>query len=138
MPALFNVFGPRQDPTSPYSGVLAKFINQMLSGDQPTIFGGGRQSRDFTDIENVIPANLLACSAEGSQVAGRVINVATGWQTDLYQTLLILKKLIGYAGDVKYGPERAGDAKHSLSPICPGQSNFSDCQGERVCGRRLL
>jgi UDP-glucose 4-epimerase len=101
-------------------------------------FWGGRQSWDFTDIENVIPANLLACSAEGSQVAGRVINVATGWQTDLYQTLLILKKLIGYAGDVKYGPERAGDAKHSLSPICPGQSNFSDCQGERVCGRRLL
>src|SRR5580704_15346408 len=113
----FNVFGPRQDPTSPYSGVLAKFITQMLSGEQPTIFGDGKQSRDFTYIENVVRANLLACRAEASKVAGRVINVATGRRTDLYQTFLILKKLIGYSGDVKYGPERAGDVKHSLADI---------------------
>src|SRR6202171_5449503 len=113
----FNVFGPRQDPTSPYSGVLAKFITQMLSGEQPTIFGDGKQSRDFTYIENVVRANLLACRAEASKVAGKVINVATGRRTDLYQTFLILKKLIGYAGDVKYGPERAGDVKHSLADI---------------------
>jgi UDP-glucose 4-epimerase len=113
----FNVFGPRQDPTSPYSGVLAKFITQMLSGEQPTIFGDGKQSRDFTYIENVVRANLLACGAEASKVAGKVINVATGRRTDLYQTFLILKKLIGYAGDVKYGPERAGDVKHSLADI---------------------
>jgi UDP-glucose 4-epimerase len=113
----FNVFGPRQDPTSPYSGVLAKFITQMLSGGQPTIFGDGKQSRDFTYIENVVRANLLACRAEASKVAGRVINVATGRRTDLYQTFLILKKLIGYSGDVKYGPERAGDVKHSLADI---------------------
>ena len=113
----FNVFGPRQDPTSPYSGVLAKFITQMLSGEQPTIFGDGKQSRDFTYIENVVRANLLACRAEASKVAGKVINVATGRRTDLYQTFLILKKLIGYSGDVKYGPERAGDVKHSLADI---------------------
>src|SRR6266851_5032548 len=113
----FNIFGPRQDPTSPYSGVLAKFITQMLSGEQPTIFGDGKQSRDFTYIENVVRANLLACRAEASKVAGKVINVATGRRTDLYQTFLILKKLIGYAGDVKYGPERAGDVKHSLADI---------------------
>jgi UDP-glucose 4-epimerase len=113
----FNVFGPRQDPTSPYSGVLAKFINQMLSGEQPTIFGDGKQSRDFTYIDNVVAANLLACRAESTQVAGKVINVATGRRTDLYETFLILKKLIGYAGDVKYGPERAGDVKHSLADI---------------------
>ena len=67
----FNVFGPRQDPASPYSGVLAKFITQMLSGEQPTIFGDGKQSRDFTFIENVVAANMLACQAEGSAVAGR-------------------------------------------------------------------
>jgi UDP-glucose 4-epimerase len=113
----FNVFGPRQDPTSPYSGVLAKFINQMLSGEQPTIFGDGKQSRDFTFIENVVGANLLACQAESGKVAGKVINVATGRRTDLYQTFLILKKLIGYTGDVKYAPERAGDVKHSLADI---------------------
>src|SRR6266478_372235 len=113
----FNVFGPRQDPTSPYSGVLAKFINQMLSGEQPTIFGDGKQSRDFTYIDNVVSANLLASRAETGKVAGKVINVATGRRTDLYQTFLILKKLIGYNGDVKYGPERAGDVKHSLADI---------------------
>src|ERR1700690_3435492 len=113
----FNVFGTRQDPTSLYSGVLAKFINQMLSGEQPTIFGDGKQSRDFTYNENVVEANLLACRADGGKVAGKVINVATGKRTDLYQTFLILKKLIGYTGDVKYGPERAGDVKHSLADI---------------------
>ena len=113
----FNVFGPRQDPTSPYSGVLAKFINQMLSGEQPTIFGDGKQSRDFTYIDNVASANLLACRAETGKVAGKVINVATGRRTDLYQTFLILKRLTGYNGDVKYGPERAGDVKHSLADI---------------------
>jgi nucleoside-diphosphate-sugar epimerase len=113
----FNVFGPRQDPTSPYSGVLAKFINQMLRDEQPTIFGDGKQSRDFTFIENVVSANLLACRAEAGNVAGKVINVATGRRTNLYQTFLILKKLIGYSGDVKYGPERAGDVKHSLADI---------------------
>jgi nucleoside-diphosphate-sugar epimerase len=113
----FNVFGPRQDPTSPYSGVLAKFISQMLSGEQPTIFGDGKQSRDFTYIENVVGANLLACQVETSKIAGKVINVATGRRTDLYQTFLLLKKLIGYTGEVKYGPERAGDVKHSLADI---------------------
>ena len=113
----FNVFGPRQDPTSPYSGVLAKFITQMLRGEQPTIFGDGTQSRDFTFVENVVAANLLACQAEGSSVAGKVFNVATGRRTDLYQTFLLLKKLIGYSGDVKYGPQRAGDVAHSLADI---------------------
>src|SRR5580692_10681820 len=68
----FNVFGPRQDPSSPYSGVLAKFITQMLNGNQPTIFGDGEQSRDFTYIDNVVEANLLACKAPASQVAGKM------------------------------------------------------------------
>src|SRR6202166_2899883 len=95
----FNVFGPRQDPASPYSGVLAKFITQMLRGEPPTIYGDGKQSRDFTYVDNVVAANLLACQAEAKEVAGRVFNVATGRRTNLYQTFLILKDLIGYKGD---------------------------------------
>jgi UDP-glucose 4-epimerase len=113
----FNVFGPRQDPDSPYSGVLAKFITQMLKGEAPTIFGDGKQSRDFTYVDNVVEANLLACAAPGGEVAGRVFNVATGRRTDLYQTFQILKKLTGYRGEVKYGKECEGDVKHSLADI---------------------
>jgi len=120
----FNVFGPRQDPVSTYSGVLAKFITQMLSGEPPTIFGDGKQSRDFTYVENVVDANLLACKAEGSEVAGRVFNIATARQTDLFQTFQILKRLTGYSGEVKYGPERAGDVKHSLADISQAERCF--------------
>jgi UDP-glucose 4-epimerase len=120
----FNVFGPRQDPTSPYSGVLAKFITQMLKGDQPTIFGDGKQSRDFTFVDNVVDANLLACKAEAKEVAGRVFNVATARRTDLYQTFQILKKLTGYTGDVKYADERAGDVKHSLADISRAEQHL--------------
>jgi UDP-glucose 4-epimerase len=113
----FNVFGPRQDPGSPYSGVLAKFISQMLKGDAPTIFGDGKQSRDFTFVENVVSANLLACKSKDPEVAGKVFNVATGVRVDLNETFQILKKLTGYSGDVSYGPERTGDVKHSLADI---------------------
>ena len=120
----FNVFGPRQDPTSPYSGVLAKFITQMLKGDQPTIFGDGKQSRDFTFVDNVVEANLLACKADAKDVAGRVFNVATARRTDLYQTFQILKKLTGYTGDVKYADERAGDVKHSLADISRAEQHL--------------
>jgi nucleoside-diphosphate-sugar epimerase len=113
----FNVFGPRQDPTSPYSGVLAKFTTQMLRGEQPTIFGDGQQSRDFTFVQNVVNANFLACEAPAKDVAGQVFNVATGVRFDLNQTFRLLKKLTGYSGEVNYGPERAGDVKHSLADL---------------------
>jgi nucleoside-diphosphate-sugar epimerase len=113
----FNIFGPRQDPTSPYSGVLAKFITQMLQGERPTIFGDGLQSRDFTFVENVVNANLLACRAPAPQVAGRVFNVATGSRIDLNETFRLVKKLTGYAGEAQYAPERAGDVKHSLADL---------------------
>jgi nucleoside-diphosphate-sugar epimerase len=112
----FNIFGPRQDPSSPYSGVLAKFITNMLNGKQPTIFGDGTQSRDFTYIDNTVSANLLACKAP-SEAAGQVINVATGRRSDLNETFRVLTKLTGYQGEVQYGPERAGDVKHSLADI---------------------
>jgi len=113
----FNIFGPRQDPTSPYSGVLAKFITQMLNGEQPTIFGDGTQSRDFTYIQNAVDANLRAIKAPASQAAGQVFNVATGKRADLNQAFQLVKKITGYTGDIKYGPERSGDVKHSLADL---------------------
>jgi nucleoside-diphosphate-sugar epimerase len=113
----FNIFGPRQDPTSPYSGVLAKFITQMLRGEQPTIFGDGSQSRDFTYIDNAVRANLLAAQAPAAKVVGRVFNVATGTRVDLNQTFELLKKMTGYSGNVKYATEREGDIRHSLADI---------------------
>src|SRR5204863_7687967 len=113
----FNIFGPRQDPTSPYSGVLAKFITQMLAGEEPTIFGDGGQSRDFTYIDNVVSANMLAMKAPASQAAGQVFNVATGTRIDLNETFHTLKKIIGFKGEVNYGPDRAGDVKHSLADL---------------------
>jgi UDP-glucose 4-epimerase len=113
----FNVFGPYQDAGSQYSGVLAKFIMLMLKGEQPTVFGDGEQSRDFTYIDNVVAANLLASSAPAAQVAGRVMNAATGSRITLNETFEILKQMTGYSGTVHYGPERAGDIKHSLADI---------------------
>ena len=113
----FNIFGPRQDPTSPYSGVLAKFITQMLRGEQPTVFGDGEQSRDFTYIDNAVQANLLACQAPASQAAGKMFNVATGTRVTLNETLQLLRGMTAYSGPAKYGPERGGDIKHSLADI---------------------
>jgi nucleoside-diphosphate-sugar epimerase len=113
----FNIFGPRQDPSSPYSGVLAKFITQMLRREQPTIFGDGEQSRDFTYIDNAVEANLLACRAEKSKAAGQVFNVATGRRVTLKETFKALQPLTSYSGQPKYGPERGGDVKHSLADI---------------------
>src|SRR5271167_3339033 len=113
----FNIFGPRQDPSSAYSGVLAKFSLQMLRGEQPTIFGDGETSRDFTYIDNAVSANLLACSAPAAACAGRVFNCATGRRITLNETFVALKELTGYKGTVKYAPERAGDIKHSLADI---------------------
>jgi len=113
----FNVFGPRQDPSSQYSGVLAKFITMMLKSETPTIYGDGSQSRDFTFIDNVVEANLLACRAAASAVAGQTLNIATGRRVDLNETVEILKKLTGYRGKVSYGPERSGDIKHSLADL---------------------
>jgi UDP-glucose 4-epimerase len=113
----FNIFGPRQDPSSPYSGVLAKFITQMLRGEQPTIFGDGEQSRDFTYIDNTVEANLLACKAPAEQAAGKVFNVATGRRVTLNETFKLLQPLTSYSGVPAYAEERGGDIKHSLADI---------------------
>jgi nucleoside-diphosphate-sugar epimerase len=120
----FNIFGPRQDPTSPYSGVLAKFITQMLNSQQPTIFGDGEQSRDFTYIDNAVEANLLACKAPAEQAAGKVFNVATGQRVTLNETFQLLQKLTSYSGLPIHGAERGGDIKHSLADISAAEQNL--------------
>src|SRR5271168_2392693 len=120
----FNIFGPRQDPSSTYSGVLARFTMQMLRGEKPTIFGDGETSRDFTYIDNAVSANLLACSAPVAECAGRVFNCATGRRITLNQTFEALKQLTGYQGAVKYAPERGGDIKHSLADITLAQKHL--------------
>ncbi len=113
----FNVFGPYQDPTSHYSGVLAIFCRKMLAGEQPTIYGDGEQSRDFTYIENVVQANLLAASAPAETVAGRVMNAATGARITLNDTFKVLCDLTGYRGVPAYAPPRNGDIRDSLADI---------------------
>jgi UDP-glucose 4-epimerase len=113
----FNVFGPHQDPTSHYSGVLAIFCRRMLAGEQPTIYGDGGQSRDFTYIDNVVHANLLAASAPAEKVAGKMMNVATGCRITLNETFGILRGLTGFSGQPAYGPDRAGDIRDSLADI---------------------
>ncbi|MBI3475501.1 MAG: SDR family oxidoreductase [Acidobacteria bacterium] len=120
----FNIFGPRQDPSSPYSGVLAKFSLQMLKGEQPTVFGDGEQSRDFNYIDNAVSANLLAAAAPASECAGRVFNVATGRRSTLNETFELLKPLTGFKGTLNYGPERGGDIKHSLADITLAQKHL--------------
>jgi nucleoside-diphosphate-sugar epimerase len=113
----FNVFGPFQDPTSHYSGVLAVFCRRMLSGQQPTIFGDGEQSRDFTYIDNVVHANLLAAGAPAEKVAGEMMNVATGSRCTLNETFRILRELTGYEGEPAYAALRSGDIRDSLADI---------------------
>jgi UDP-glucose 4-epimerase len=113
----FNVFGPYQDPTSHYSGVLAVFCRKMLAGEQPTVFGDGEQSRDFTNIENVVGANLLAAAAPADKVAGQMMNVATGTRITLNETFDILCQLTGYSGKPAYAAPRSGDIRDSLADI---------------------
>ena len=120
----FNVFGPRQDPSSQYSGVLARFIALMLRGEQPTIFGDGEQSRDFTYIDNVVEANLLACQAAAQQTAGQVFNIATGRRITLNETFRILQGITAYSGQPQYGRLREGDIKHSLADVTKAQAGL--------------
>jgi len=110
----FNVFGPRQDPTSQYSGVVSRFISALLTDDQPVIYGDGEQSRDFTYIDNVVAANLSAADAKGA--SGKVINVANGERITLNQLLAELKELTGRQNvNAQYAEARVGDVKHSLA-----------------------
>jgi UDP-glucose 4-epimerase len=120
----FNIFGPRQDPSSQYSGVLARFISLMLAGETPTIFGDGTTSRDFTYIDNVVSANLLAAKAPAANVSGKVFNVATGRRITLLEAYEEIKRITGYTGSINHAPERDGDIKHSLADITLAQRAF--------------
>jgi UDP-glucose 4-epimerase len=113
----FNVFGPHQDPSSQYSGVLAKFSLAMLEGRTPVIYGDGSQSRDFTYIGNVVDANLRAIQAPAEKISGRVFNVATGQRITLNDAVEGLCELTGYTGSVEYTDARMGDIAHSLADI---------------------
>jgi nucleoside-diphosphate-sugar epimerase len=111
----FNVFGPRQDPSSPYSGVISLFARALVSGRVPTIYGDGEQTRDFTFVANVVDGVLKACHAPDA--AGQVINVATGSRISLNQLFGVMRTLVG--GDIVpvYEAERVGDVKHSQADI---------------------
>jgi UDP-glucose 4-epimerase len=111
----FNVFGPRQDPKSPYSAVIPIFVSRILRGERPLVYGDGGQSRDFCFVKNVVHGNLLAAEAQGC--GGRVINVADGRQTTLLQLLKLLAEYLGREIDPKFEPPRAGDVRESLADI---------------------
>ena len=121
----FNIFGPRQDPGSPYSGVLAKFCTAFLEDTQPVVFGDGEQTRDFTYVENAVQANLLACEAPNA--AGRVFNVGVGGRTSLNEVLRELGKITGKTLETKYEPPRDGDIRDSQADIS---------QAEEILGYR--
>ena len=111
----FNIFGPRQDPSSPYSGVLAKFCSAFLEDTAPVIFGDGEQTRDFTYVENAVQANLLACEAPNA--SGKIFNVGVGGRFSLNETIALLNKITSKAFQAKYEPPRDGDIRDSQADI---------------------
>jgi UDP-glucose 4-epimerase len=111
----FNVFGPRQDPKSPYSAVIPLFITAMLNGQSPTVYGDGRQSRDFTYVQNVVAGNLLAAEVPG--IAGRSFNLANGRATDLLTLIDALNQLLGTTIKPAFEPARTGDIRDSMADI---------------------
>jgi nucleoside-diphosphate-sugar epimerase len=115
----FNVFGPRQDPSSPYSGVISLFISALCDGRRPTIYGDGEQTRDFTYVANVVDGVLRACGA--SNASGEVINVATGGRISLNQLFATVKREIGSSLEPIYSDSRAGDVRDSQADISKAQ-----------------
>lgn len=118
----FNVFGPRQDPNSPYSAVIPLFISALQRGDRPIIFGDGEQSRDFTFVGNVVSANLLAATAEG--VSGNVYNVACGGSLSVNDLLRAICQVLEKPFDPDYQPPRTGDVKNSWADISAAQRDL--------------
>ena len=111
----FNVFGPRQDPDSPYSAVIPIFVSRILSGQSAIVYGDGLQSRDFTYVANVVHGNLLA--AERPNIGGRVFNLADGRQTTLIQLLKLLGQMLGITPKIDFQPARVGDVRESLADV---------------------
>ncbi|MFW6188846.1 MAG: SDR family oxidoreductase [Planctomycetota bacterium] len=118
----FNVFGPRQDPTSQYAAVIPIFVKCILEGERPEVFGDGEQSRDFTFVEDVVEANLQA--ARAPEAAGRVCNLGCGRRFTLNELLELLAQITGREVDPEYGPERPGDVRHSEADISLARQSF--------------
>ncbi len=116
----FNVFGPRQDPSSPYSGVISVFATALSEGRRPTIYGDGEQTRDFTYVANVVDGVLRAC--EASKAAGEAINVACGTRISLNELLAVMNRIVGTKLEAIYEKERAGDVKDSQADIRKAQA----------------
>jgi UDP-glucose 4-epimerase len=118
----FNVFGPRQDPNSPYSAVIPLFIAALLEGQAPVIYGDGTQSRDFTYVDNIVEANLLAASVPG--ISGRVYNVACGASSSLLHLLEIIGRLLDTSIILRFAPPRVGDVKYSWADISAAERDL--------------
>lgn len=117
----FNIFGPRQDPNSPYSGVIARFCRAYCTGEPLIIFGSGEQSRDFTYIENAVQANLLAARHPG-RLSGDIFNVGAGEQTSLNHLVTVLNEITGQSRRAEHHAERPGDVRHSLADVSKGRA----------------
>ncbi|HKN24138.1 MAG TPA: SDR family oxidoreductase [Candidatus Acidoferrum sp.] len=118
----FNIFGPRQDPDSPYSGVLSRFATAFLEEQPPVVYGDGEQTRDFTFVDNAVQANLLACEAPG--VSGEVFNIGTGTRISLNQTLELFRRISGNRLEAKYDPPREGDIRDSQADISKARESL--------------
>lgn len=113
----FNIFGPRQNPFSAYGAAIPKFVTAMLRDEQPVVFGDGKQSRDFTYIDNAVHANLLAAAAPAKRVSGEVFNVACGRNSSLLQVIARVNRLLGKRVAPRFAPARPGDVRHSKADI---------------------
>jgi len=120
----FNVFGPRQDPKSEYAAVIPKFITSALAGNQPRIFGDGKQSRDFCHIDNVVEANFAAAGADAGRASGRVFNVGCGESIDLNRVVALIGDILGKKLEAVHEPERAGDIKHSWGDVSAARAGL--------------
>jgi UDP-glucose 4-epimerase len=118
----FNVFGPRQDPTSAYAAAIAAFASAILAGKRPTVFGDGGQTRDFTYVSNVVDANLLACQTDAAD--GQALNIACGARISLLDLISELNSLMGTNLEPVFAPERKGDVRHSLADIGPARDKL--------------
>ena len=118
----FNVFGPRQSPSSPYAGVISLFADCMLAGRAPTVFGDGRQSRDFVYVGDVVAANMRACTAP--EVAGRTYNIGSGRGTSLLELIAALNEVLGTALDPVFARPRAGDVRVSVADVARARAEL--------------
>jgi UDP-glucose 4-epimerase len=116
----FNVYGPRQDPESLYAAVIPKFITAMLAGERPVVFGDGEQSRDFTYVEDVVEANVLACTAP--KAVGQMVNLGCGGRYSLNELVAMLNRILGASIQPVYEPARVGDVKHSQADVAAART----------------